>query len=455
MGDYLLKLSASRAAKKIIRTLRLPVPLPPILDRAKSAWEAQPLAGKTAFVGLGEDSVLAAIISEAMANAGGHAWLRGKTVEPPWNVRPHALIYDGTGLSSPNQLHAVYEFFHAYVRQVAPCGRAVVMTRPPEETEDALCRAARRSIEGFVRSLGKEIGRKGLTAQTIHVDTGAESRLEPVLRFLLSKRAAYISGQVVHVSARVAGPLNRKYVMPLQGKVALVTGAARGIGEATVRALAREGARVIVMDRPPEMPVTTQVAQSIQGTALACDVTDDNAANIIAGHVREHYDGLDIIIHNAGITRDKTLGSMSEDKWDMVLQVNLLGLIRTNEALLSNVRDGGRIVVLSSIGGIAGNPGQTNYAASKAGLIGYVQGLAPKVAGRGITVNAVAPGFIETKMTAAMPLGTREVARRLCSLLQGGLPTDIAETITFLASPDASGLTGEVLRICGGNFIGA
>ena len=455
MGDYLLKLSASRTARKIVRTLRLPVPLPPILDRARSSWEAQPLAGKTAFVGLGQDSVLSSIISEAMDNAGGHAWLRGRTVEPPRSVRPYALIYDGTGLSSPNQLRNLYEFFHAYVRQAEPCGRAVVITRPPAETDDALCRAARRGIEGFVRSLGKEIGRKGLTAQTIHVDTGAESKLEPVLRFLLSKRAAYISGQVVHVSARVACPVNRKYVMPLQGKVALVTGAARGIGEATVRALAREGARVIVMDRPSEMPVATQVAQSIQGTALACDVTDDNAANLIAGHVRQHYEGLDIIIHNAGITRDKTLGSMSEDKWDMVLQVNLLGLIRTNEALLSSVRDGGRIIVLSSIGGIAGNPGQTNYAASKAGLIGYVQGLAPKVAVRGITINAVAPGFIETKMTAAMPMGTREVARRLCSLLQGGLPGDIAETITFLASPDASGLTGEVLRVCGGNFIGA
>jgi 3-oxoacyl-[acyl-carrier protein] reductase len=327
--------------------------------------------------------------------------------------------------------------------------------RPPSETEDPLCRAARRAVEGFVRSLGKEVGRRGITAQTVHVDTGAEANLEPVLRFLLSKRSAYISGQCVHVSARVAAPTRRKYTLPLEGKVALVTGSARGIGEATARALAREGARVIVMDRASEMPAATQVARAIQGTALACDVTNENAWKIILDHVSEHYDGLDIVVHNAGVTRDKTIANMSREKWDMVLQINIIGLIRTNEGLLEHLRDGSRIVTLSSVGGIAGNPGQTNYAATKAGLIGYVQGLAPRVAERGITINAVAPGFIETQMTAAMPMFTREVARRLCNLQQGGLPQDIAETITFMVSPDAVGLSGEVLRICGGNLVGA
>jgi 3-oxoacyl-[acyl-carrier protein] reductase len=209
------------------------------------------------------------------------------------------------------------------------------------------------------------------------------------------------------------------------------------------------------MDRESEIAVATQVAQSIQGTALVCDVTDARAAEIILEHVREHYDGLDIVVHNAGVTRDKTLGNMTKDQWSMVLGVNLLGLIRCNEKLLDSIRDGGRIIALSSVGGIAGNAGQTNYAATKAGLIGYVQALAPMVASRGITVNAVAPGLIETRMTAAMPMGTREVARRLCSLMQGGLPEDIAETITFLASPGATGITGEVLRVCGGNFLGA
>lgn len=455
MADFLLRLSANRTAKKLIRTLRLPLPLPPVLDRAKAPWEAQPLSGKTAFVGLDAEGALAPVIAETMTGAGGHAWLRGRAVEPPRRVRPYALIYDAASIATPEELRGLYAFFHEYVRKVMPCGRIIVITRPPSESADPLQRSARRAIEGFIRSLGKEAGRKGITAQTVHVDSGAESNLEPVLRFLLSNRSAYISGQVVRVSAQVARLADGQYVKPLQGKVALVTGAARGIGEATARALAREGARVIVMDRAPELPVATQVAESIQGTALACDVTEANAAETIAARVRAHYEGLDILVHNAGITRDKTLGNMSDEQWDMVLQVNLLGLLRANEALLGSIREGGRIIALSSVGGIAGNAGQTNYAATKAGLIGYVQALAPKVAARGITVNAVAPGFIETKMTAAMPVGTREVARRLCSLIQGGLPSDIAETITFLASPGAAGLTGEVLRICGGNFVGA
>jgi 3-oxoacyl-[acyl-carrier protein] reductase len=149
------------------------------------------------------------------------------------------------------------------------------------------------------------------------------------------------------------------------------------------------------------------------------------------------------------------LANMDAPRWNMVLDVNLISLMRVNESLLDFLRDGGRIVCLSSIGGIAGNVGQTNYAATKAGVIGYIEGLAPILAPRGITVNAIAPGFIETKMTAAVPLATREVARRLCNLSQGGQPQDIAEAITFLASPGASGMTGEVLRVCGGNFIGA
>jgi len=212
----------------------------------------------------------------------------------------------------------------------------------------------------------------------------------------------------------------------------------------------------VVMDRPAELEAASAVAQSIGGTALGCDITDTGAPEKIREHLAAQHGGaLDILVHNAGITRDKMLVNMGEDRWNMVLDVNLKSLIRVNEALLGDIREGGRIICLSSIGGIAGNVGQTNYAATKAGVIGYIEGLAPTLAARGITVNAIAPGFIETKMTAAIPLATREVARRLSNLSQGGLPEDIAEAITFLASPGAAGIDGEVLRVCGGNFIGA
>jgi 3-oxoacyl-[acyl-carrier protein] reductase len=138
-----------------------------------------------------------------------------------------------------------------------------------------------------------------------------------------------------------------------------------------------------------------------------------------------------------------------------VLAVNLESLERLNEALLDGLRRGGRIVCVSSVSGIAGNRGQVNYATSKAGLIGVVEALAPALAARQATINAVAPGFIETRMTAAMPIGTREAGRRMNSLAQGGLPVDVAETVAWLASPGSAGLNGNVVRVCGQSLIGA
>jgi len=144
---------------------------------------------------------------------------------------------------------------------------------------------------------------------------------------------------------------------------------------------------------------------------------------------------------------------MTADEWSSVVAINLDAVTRITAAL--PLRDHGRVICLSSVAGIAGNLGQTNYAASKAGLVGYVRALAHELAPRGITVNAVAPGFIETRMTAAIPLAIREAGRRLSALGQGGLPLDVAETITFLAQPAAAGLTGAVARVCGGALIGA
>ena len=165
--------------------------------------------------------------------------------------------------------------------------------------------------------------------------------------------------------------------------------------------------------------------------------------------------GVDVIVHNAGITRDKTLARMKPELWDQVMEINLVAVLRTTAALEPMLRDHGRIVCLSSIAGISGNMGQTNYAASKAGIIGFVRSTAERLADRGVTVNAIAPGFIETRMTAAIPIAIREVGRRLSALGQGGLPEDVAQAITFLATPGAHGITGRTLRVCGGAFLGA
>jgi 3-oxoacyl-[acyl-carrier protein] reductase len=190
----------------------------------------------------------------------------------------------------------------------------------------------------------------------------------------------------------------------------------------------------------------------VRGRALALDITHEDAPATLAAHLR---DGVDVIVHNAGITRDRTLARMSADEWRSVLAVNLASVERLNAAVLEVMRDGGRIVCVSSVSGIAGNRGQANYATSKAGVIGVVDALAPELPKRQATINAVAPGFIETRMTAAMPLATREAGRRMNSLAQGGLPVDVAETIAWLASPGSAGVNGNVVRVCGQSLIGA
>ena len=244
--------------------------------------------------------------------------------------------------------------------------------------------------------------------------------------------------------------------MPDSG-CALVTGAARGIGAAIAEVLARDGAEVICLDVPAMGADLAATANQIRGTAFQLDITAEHAPTALVDHVRERRGGVDIVVHNAGITRDKTLGRMSEDQWDAVLAVNLIAQERLTAALLDGdaLRRGGRIVCVSSIGGIAGNRGQANYAASKAGVIGLVEALAPELAERGGSINAVAPGFIETRMTAAMPVGTREAGRRMNSLSQGGQPVDVAETVAWLASPGSGGVNGTVVRVCGQSLIGA
>jgi 3-oxoacyl-[acyl-carrier protein] reductase len=197
-----------------------------------------------------------------------------------------------------------------------------------------------------------------------------------------------------------------------------------------------------------------QVAERVGGEAIELDIAAPDAPERIAERVA---DGLDVLVHNAGVTRDRTIARMPEERWTELMEINLSSEERINDALLEAglLSDNGRIVCVSSMSGIAGNAGQTNYATSKAGVIGMVEALAPELAERGSTINAVAPGFIETQMTAAMPIGPREAGRRMSSLSQGGLPADVAETIAWLASPASTGVNGNVIRVCGQHLLGA
>jgi 3-oxoacyl-[acyl-carrier protein] reductase len=199
------------------------------------------------------------------------------------------------------------------------------------------------------------------------------------------------------------------------------------------------------------------VAIEVGGEALQLDITADGAPAHLVDYFTSRHDGVDIVVHNAGITRDRKLANLDAGRWDAVLGVNLAGQVRINEALLAKktLHANGRIIGVSSIAGIAGNTGQTNYATSKAGVIGMVDAFAPKLARSGGTINAVAPGFIETRMTAAVPLFIREAGRRMNAMAQGGLPVDVAETIAWYANPASSGVNGNVVRVCGQSLLGA
>jgi 3-oxoacyl-[acyl-carrier protein] reductase len=332
-----------------------------------------------------------------------------------------ALIFDASHITRTGELRELYEFFHGAIRELGPSGRLIVIGSGEG--------VAQRALEGFVRSAGKEL-RQGGTANLVYAAPGAD--LESTLGFLLSGRSAYVSGQVIRVGTAKADPPG--------DWTAIVTGASRGIGAAIAQVMSR-GAHVICADVPAQGEDLAAVANAIGGTALQVDVTSDRAPAILAERKA------DVVVHNAGITRDRTLARMSEDEWDSVLAVNLESIERINAAL----RGVKRIVCVSSVSGIAGNRGQANYATSKAGVIGIVENTTLA----GGTINAVAPGFIETRMTAAMPLATREAGRRMNSLAQGGLPVDVAETVAWLAAPGSAGVNGNVVRVCGQSLIGA
>ena len=391
----------------------------------------------------------------AMANAAGLMSGRWGVEDQP-GEKVKALVFDATGLSDSSQSTALYDFFHDAARSVLPCGRVIVLGRPPETCTGPRQATIQRALEGLTRSLAKEL-KKAITVQLVYVAEGAQGQLESTLRFVLSARSAYVSGQVIRVGAAVdAGEVPADWSQPLAGKKVLVTGASRGIGASIAEVMAREGADVICLDVPQAQDSLNAIAQQVAGKAIALDIGAPDAPQVLADAALADG-GWDVIVHNAGITRDKTIANMKPHFWEMVVNVNLSAQERINDVLIERgaLKSGSRIVCVSSISGISGNVGQTNYALSKAGVVGMVHSTAPHFALKGITINAVAPGFIETAMTAAIPFAVREAGRRMNSLSQGGLPQDVAEAIAWFASPASGGVTGNVVRVCGQSIMGA
>ena len=444
MSDKYQSFTQSPLGKILVKNLGLPAPTP--LERYTAG---DPLVDGTVVVG--GTGRLAESLPGLLDTVG-----IASTAVTEDGQKYKGLVFDATGLTSADQLVALQQFFTPLMRSLASCPRVVVIGTPPEQCTGSE-RVAQRALEGFTRSLGKEIGRGG-TSQLVYVAEGAEAAATSTLAFLLSPKSAYVSGQVVRIGATgtTKAAAVADWQQPLAGKVALVTGASRGIGEQIARVLHRDGATVVGVDVPQAANELQSLMKELDGDWLTLDITAKDAPQRIAHHLSTKHGGVDVVVHNAGITRDKKLANMGEDRWESVIAVNLTAPERITRELLEQkvVNKGGSIVGVASIAGIAGNVGQTNYAASKAGVIGFVDSLKDELKD-GITINAVAPGFIITAMTAAVPLATREVGQRLNAMSQGGLPVDVAETIAWFASPGSTAVNGNVVRVCGQMMLGA
>ena len=310
---------------------------------------------------------------------------------------------------------------------------------------------------GCMRSVHKELGPAGSAAHRVVLDGAEPAAVAEALAFLLGPRSAFLTGLDLQLGPSRGDPSGQG--APLQGKVALVTGAARGIGAAVALRLAQAGAEVWVNDvAQAEEAGAATVARLRQagGQAhfIAADCADARGAAALANALRAGG-RLDLLVHNAGITRDRTLKKLDLAAWRKVLAVDLGSMIAVQNALDPLMDRGSSVVLMSSVMGIAGNFGQSNYTAAKAAVIELARLWSESWQDRGVRANAIAPGFILTEMTAHLPLMNKEMAKQLSSLLQPGLPVDVAELALFLGSAEGRALSGQLLRCDGGMFLGA
>ena len=467
MSDLYFKLINTSLGQTAAYTLGLPAPIP--LQRLRRV--DQPFIEGDVLLGAAGGGTLISEVGRVLcasaatlyhasgdnrlvdsAKAGNRTKPRALPLSKPGHFS--ALVFDASGIKTPDELSGMHRFFHASIKSLAQNGRVLVLGQPVKNCRKPAHAAAQQALDGFVRSVAKEIGNEGATANLLRVAAGAQNNLDSSLRFFLSAKSAYVSGQVAQINkstrAAAANP-----VALLTGTLALVTGAACGIGLAIAQTLSRDGATVIGVDMPAVRRELQQRMQSLKGHALALDITEADTPQLIATFI-EPLGGLNLLVHNAGPTREKTLGNMPEQSWDAAIRVNLTAAMAITEKIQRHelLHADARIVCLSSVSGIAGNRGQSHDAAAKSGLIGYVQAEARRLK-NGSTINAVAPGFIETKITDAMPVAVREAGRRINSLSQGGQPVDVAETVSWLCSPGSGGLNGNVVRVCGQSLLGA
>jgi 3-oxoacyl-[acyl-carrier protein] reductase len=379
------------------------------------------------------------------------------------NQEPYieSIVIDATNYCDENCYQNLFTQVQDNLKRLSCNARVVIVSNEPSIKNTPKQNTFIQALIGFTKSLAKELGRKGTTVNAILINNNSDTSQSSIsanllspLSFFLSSKSTFVSGQFLTINEQKE--LNHPILKESDiKKKALVTGAGQGIGASIASKLAEDGYLVIGVDIEPMKEKLTDSMTILKGKAFILDVSNTTAGEQLVS-LADTYNGFDLIVHNAGITRDKTLAKMPEHFWKQTLDINLLSVIRINEILCQNnsINDGGSIVCLSSMNGIAGQGGQTNYACSKAGIIGYVKSMSSVFAEKNITINAVAPGFIETDMTEKMPFFTREMGRRMNALGQGGLPVDVAESVSFLGSYTNVSITGQTLRVCGLNIIG-
>lgn len=431
----------TRIAQQALKQLGLRTP-PSLIREEPRPWE-NPWRGRKVILG-GEGS-----LRDALSH-----WLKQHDADVATSGPCDTIIYV-TNLTSPEKSDVLREFFSPTLRELATNGRIIVVAPPLHDAHDALSHAALYGLQGFVRSLAKEVGAVGTTANLLYASSTTESSpgLQGAIHFLASARAAFITGQVLNLTTSVS-PSPEQGLFQRQEDTVLITGAAGGIGSALAHLFSREGCAPILVDHPSKKDALEHLAEEVRGIHLAVDLTTASANDAIMKVLEKP---LRAVIFNAGITRDRTLKRMKEEEWRQVVDVNFTAIEKLQNALLKKnlFAANSSIVNISSLSGWAGNFGQTQYAYSKSALLGFTKYHAPLLAQKNIRVNAIIPGFINTPMTAAMPLMTRLMSQRLATLAQAGEAEDVAQAAVFLASDLGAGCQGQFLRVCGGHLLGA
>ena len=364
--------------KKLAKQIGLPQP--PVLRRYEPGQALLDGPAAVGIVGAGVVGTTAASIIRASDGA-----VIDATADASYPDKLGALVIDATAATTLADLEQFRALAVPAVKALGKSARVVVMATTPSELDGVEAAATAQAFEGITRSIGKEL-RAGASANLLWIDPDAQGDaavLEAPLRFFLSSRSAYVSGQPVRLRKHGVPEVD-DWPRPMAGQVAVITGAARGIGAQIARVFARAGAHVIAVDIPAAGDALSKVANEIGGTSLGLDITTPDAGQKIAAAVARRADKLDVIVHNAGITRDKLFVNTDADRWGSVVDVNLGSQFRINAVLLDpatrgGLKDGGRIVSVASTSGIGGNRGQANYAASKAGVIGMVRELSEEL----------------------------------------------------------------------------